>query len=74
MTLKLVSLRIGEAGPLLLPHFSTLAQALMAAGEVLQRWSPLFKKAAAALQAAEHAHKQALFHQVYFNPVCADNF
>lgn len=68
VTLKLVSLRVSEAGPLLLPHFGALAQALRAAGKALQQWSPLFQEAAAALQAAERAHKEAVFHQVHALP------
>ncbi|BDA50909.1 probable serine/threonine-protein kinase SMG1 at C-terminar half [Coccomyxa sp. Obi] len=60
VTLRLISLRIGEVGPQLFPQLSVLGQALRAAGDTLQQWSPLFQSAAAALQAAEDAHQQAV--------------
>ncbi len=64
VTLRLVSLRIGEVGPLLFPQLRSLGQALRAAGDTLQQWSPLFQSAAAVLHATEDAHQQAVSLQV----------
>ncbi|CAL8462813.1 g2346 [Coccomyxa elongata] len=60
VTLRLVSLRIGEVGPQLFPQLTVLGQALRAAGDTLQQWSPLFQSAAAVLHATEDAHQQAV--------------
>ena len=64
VTLRLISLRIGEVRPQLFHQLTVLGQALTAAGNSLQHWCPLFQSASAALQTAEEAHQQAVSLQV----------
>lgn len=64
VTLRLVSLRIGEVGPELFPELREWGQYVKAAGDTLQQWCSSFQSAAAALQAAEDAHQRAVSLQV----------
>lgn len=64
VTLGLVALRINELGERLFAKLAQLTEVLGAAGAALQHWGPVFQQAASAVQAAEHAHEQAVSHQV----------
>lgn len=60
----MVGIRINEAGPLLYAALESAAGSLGFAGSALQRWAPLMRSAAAAVEAAEKAHQEAVKHQV----------